>query len=189
MTGTWAYSPGSNSGECDEDTALIMIAQYHRIIPSTRKIDYKGKPGDIIDIEIYLHNRGNGGDVGYLTDDLTRNMDVSDMEVLYPTTEVSLPIHSNISLMLSVVLYDDVKTGRRNIIFQAISKIAENAGNPQEPGSVTIVIDVEKESLLSKFNTMPVILTISGIILFIIIAALVIFIKLKRRRGKRIEYT
>ncbi|MGA1821212.1 MAG: hypothetical protein ACMUIG_01640 [Thermoplasmatota archaeon] len=76
VSGSFAYSPGSDGGDCEGDSAGIIIAQDLKIVPTARKRLFNGNPGDIIEIEIQhnAHDRGSFGD-RYLDHDRHCNID------------------------------------------------------------------------------------------------------------------
>jgi hypothetical protein len=187
LSGTWYYTPGSDGGECVPDTAIIFVDQYFMIVPSTPKIEYSAKPGDTIDMEIYLYNRGNGPDIVYLTDSVQPESDFADLGTRYRTNEVEVSVNANVSTMVSVKLRDDISNGKKDIIFRAYSTIADERGRSQDPLPLTVTIDVKDESLLEKYNVMTTVLPISGIIILVVVLFIIVYMIFIRKRQNKIE--
>lgn len=183
--GSWRYSPGNQGGECIGDTATIYVEQYHHIVTTNNVHEVEANPGDSIDLEIFLNNRGNGLDTAYLGISNGEMVSKNNLDIEYSTEDLSLPVHTNNSIMATVSLPEEISNGEYELLFRPGSRIAEDQGKYIKTDETKVTIVVEEEPIIEVPTGSILTISIPAVVIgsIVLLAFLLIRKRTKRRYG------
>ncbi|MFW3147012.1 MAG: choice-of-anchor T family protein, partial [Thermoplasmatota archaeon] len=145
VNGTWSYSPGVMSGECEGATAIIVVAQYYALdIGADDPIVQCERPGEA-ELTIFIENIGNGNDEAGL--DVTNFDELLDqgIEAMLPDNRFVIEEGEIREILLYLKSSDKPRQGTYEIELEAHSFTAVQRGYPQEKAYFTAYIEVVRE--------------------------------------------
>ncbi|MEA3559248.1 MAG: choice-of-anchor T family protein, partial [Candidatus Thermoplasmatota archaeon] len=142
VNGTWSYSPGVASGECDGATAVVFVKQYYDLdLGSDDPIVDCERPGDAVFV-LQVTNTGNGLDeIGLELDDRDELADAS-VNVFLNDDSIRLDLGETKDVKIRVEVEDPARMGTFEVDVSAYSKIANDIGHPSEQDTFTFYLEV-----------------------------------------------
>lgn len=172
VTGTWRYSPGTESGDANPDSAAIKIAPYSQPVLKIDIKEAKVEKNVIAEYRFTLENRGNGPDEFKLTVSYPAGMIAEDD---FPD---ELVLGMNERADFTIKARSNVE-GEKKIFV----KVTGSFQTSTQVSNETLVLKVESKDLVTTAKTY-IVPGIGGLLAISLVGGGVYFF-FKRRKGAR----
>ncbi|MGA1794032.1 MAG: choice-of-anchor T family protein [Thermoplasmatota archaeon] len=176
ISGTWTYSPGTQSGSTESETVFITVLPYVHIIITADGSNTTIEIGERSTFTIELENRGTGT----ASVAMAAAADDERMTVELDKRFVEIPPHRKVQVLLTV----QQTSGSQGHFYIKFSAEETNQGT-QGPLSMTFQVFSKDKSF--SISSIPYLTPIIIVVVFalVITGSLILFLKLRSRRKGR----
>ena len=175
------YVQGGMQYDIEPKTALITVEQYFRVEvyregDNKQEFDLTAKSGESVDLNLIIHNAGNGNDIFVIDFENRDELENDDLELPEPV-EIPVPEKGNESVSLRIGI-PEVSTTGFSLVLIVLSKGSLDSEYIEKVYTFVTLL-VEEKSIAEKIGS--VLLSPLVIVLIVVIILVSIIVGLKRR--------
>lgn len=145
VNGTWSYSPGVTSGDCEGAAAIIVVQQYFDMELYCDDPFVESLRPNRMKLSFQAENTGNGDDTVVLEIGNMEELSGSGIDVILGEREFPLKLGETRSIELLVDVEEDARIGTYEVLINGRSSTADRMGYAQDTEELIIYVEIVRE--------------------------------------------